>query len=289
MSVPVDLQLKLFDSLISPVLLYSCEIWGYENLGKSEKIHLQFCKKILQLRISTPNYMVYGELGRTPLDVQVKLRMVSFWSSLLKSDNKLSNTLYRLMVKLDQNGTHQFKWLNMIKSILNDTGFSEYWNNQLFLNHNVVEILVQQRLKDQFIQKWFSDIVNSSKGQLYSSFKNEFCLEPYLVRLPHMNRLLICKLRTSNLKLPIEIGRWKNIPREDRLCTLCQDTLVGDEFHYLFICKHPLLHTLRNKFLPKYFTVNPTQYKMFGLLSFCNVSLLIRLSIYLKKLVKLLQ
>jgi hypothetical protein len=30
-SIPIDLQLKLFDTLIFPILTYGCEIWGYEN------------------------------------------------------------------------------------------------------------------------------------------------------------------------------------------------------------------------------------------------------------------
>jgi hypothetical protein len=31
-SISVDLQLKLFDSMIAPILLYGSEVWGYENL-----------------------------------------------------------------------------------------------------------------------------------------------------------------------------------------------------------------------------------------------------------------
>jgi hypothetical protein len=30
-SIPVDLQLKLFDSLASPIILYTSEVWGFEN------------------------------------------------------------------------------------------------------------------------------------------------------------------------------------------------------------------------------------------------------------------
>jgi hypothetical protein len=30
-AIPIDLQLKLFDSLITPILVYSCEVWGFEN------------------------------------------------------------------------------------------------------------------------------------------------------------------------------------------------------------------------------------------------------------------
>jgi hypothetical protein len=29
---------------------------------------------------------------------------------------------------------------------------------------------------------------------------------------------------------------------------------IGDEFHYLFICKHELIAALRSKFIPKYYT-----------------------------------
>jgi hypothetical protein len=52
---------------------------------------------------------------------------------------------------------------------------------------------------------------------------------------------LACKLlkinaqfRTTSHKLPVENGRWKNIARENRICPLCNNGEIGDEFHYLF-------------------------------------------------------
>ena len=62
-SIPTDIQLKFFDSLVTPILLYSTEVWGFENKGNIVKMHLQFCKKILKVRKGTPNFTVYGELG----------------------------------------------------------------------------------------------------------------------------------------------------------------------------------------------------------------------------------
>ncbi len=70
----------MFDYLVEPILLYGSEIWGFVNIDIIEKVHLQFCKRILNVRSSTPNVMVYGELGRFPLEIKVKLRMLSFWS-----------------------------------------------------------------------------------------------------------------------------------------------------------------------------------------------------------------
>jgi hypothetical protein len=41
-----------------------------------EKVHVQFCKLLLDLKTSTPNVMVYGELGRYPLTVKLKARLI---------------------------------------------------------------------------------------------------------------------------------------------------------------------------------------------------------------------
>jgi hypothetical protein len=39
-SIPIDLQFKLLDTLILPILTYGSEIWGYENTKQLEKLHL---------------------------------------------------------------------------------------------------------------------------------------------------------------------------------------------------------------------------------------------------------
>ena len=106
--------------------------------------------------------------------------------------------------------------------------------------------------------------------------KGEFRLQPYLLKLAAINRVSICKLRTCSLKLPIETRRWRNIPSDERFCTLCEDQLIGNEFHYLFICKTPTVVQMRSKYIPTYFT------KI--LLQHCNnIPLMNRLSLYVIK------
>jgi hypothetical protein len=46
-----------------------------------------------------------------------------------------------------------------------------------------------QILRDQFVQKWLSDIYSSSHGQFYSVFKKDFCIENYLLRLSEHSRI----------------------------------------------------------------------------------------------------
>jgi hypothetical protein len=65
-NLSVSCHLDLFDKISIPMLTYGSEIWGYENIDILEKVHVKFCKLLLNLKTSTPNFMLYGELGRYP-------------------------------------------------------------------------------------------------------------------------------------------------------------------------------------------------------------------------------
>jgi hypothetical protein len=43
--------------------------------------------------------MVYGEMGRFPMDIVIKLRLTMFWDSLIDNSGKLSSVLYKLVSK----------------------------------------------------------------------------------------------------------------------------------------------------------------------------------------------
>lgn len=65
----MDIQIDLFDKTVKPILLYGSEIWGLGNLDVIEQVQLKFYKHIFGLKSSTPNYMVYGELGVFPVKI----------------------------------------------------------------------------------------------------------------------------------------------------------------------------------------------------------------------------
>jgi hypothetical protein len=61
--------------------------------------------------------MIYGELGRYPLDIDIKLRHILYRSKLIiGKDIKLSIISYRLLY-LSQNNNCQFSWLNYVEYI----------------------------------------------------------------------------------------------------------------------------------------------------------------------------
>ena len=91
LNLPIDLQLDLFDKLFTPILLYGSEIWVYENNDIIEKLHLRYCKYVLSVNKSTTSSMVYGELGRYPLNIEYTSRCILFWARIISGPvSKLS-------------------------------------------------------------------------------------------------------------------------------------------------------------------------------------------------------
>jgi hypothetical protein len=146
---------------------------------------------MLGVRTTTPNFMTYGELGRTPIDICIKLRNAKFWNILISNENKLSCILYEIMLNLSVIDHVQFKWLNVIKSIFEKTGPNYLWNHQQSFHSVQLKFIVKQNLTDQYIQNWFNQIENSSRGEFYDIFKNEFNLDKYLLKLlPHERNMI---------------------------------------------------------------------------------------------------
>lgn len=63
-NLPLKLQIKLFDHTIETILLHGCEVWGFENTDIIDKMHNEFLRNMINLRKSTPVYMLHAELGR---------------------------------------------------------------------------------------------------------------------------------------------------------------------------------------------------------------------------------
>ena len=98
-SLPIDILLQLFDAMVAPILLYGAEVWGYEKNDIAETLHLEFCKYInMKVKKCTPNYIVYGELGRVPMSVHINARMLGFWARIVNGKKeKISKTLYAIL------------------------------------------------------------------------------------------------------------------------------------------------------------------------------------------------
>ena len=63
--ISIKHRLDLFDKLIVSILCYGADVWGLIQAPAIERVHLRFfLKTILRVKTSTPNDLVYAELGR---------------------------------------------------------------------------------------------------------------------------------------------------------------------------------------------------------------------------------
>ena len=114
--LPPDIHIDLFEKMIAPIFLYGCEVWGYGNLEPLDIFYRAFIKRVLGLGKSTPNCIVYGEVGKYPVAHRVFSRMISFWARISEGKlTKLSSIMYRLIYTLHLNGSYNSPWLMCIK------------------------------------------------------------------------------------------------------------------------------------------------------------------------------
>ena len=260
LGLAIDIQLHLFDSIIVPICLYGCEVWGFKNIDIVEKLHLQFCKSILYVNKSTPNCMVLGDLGRLKLKHMIDLRMLNFWYRVTCTEShKLSNILYKLVYNLSERNVYETEWIRTVKNYMLKYNLYGYWENQNKLNMQGFEQFKKEckmKVKEYYKNEWANEVNECKKAYLYKGMKDqsELKIEKYLLCLPTNLRITMTKFRMCNHKLPIEIGRHFNLERQLRVCEWCDE--LGDEYHYLCECKH--FKNDRTKFIPKFMIRSPS-------------------------------
>ena len=85
LSLNMETKLYVFDTYVSGVLNYGCQVWGFHPAHDTEKVHMNFCKRILSAKISATNIVHLSELGRTPLSIDRKIRILKYWLKHLKT------------------------------------------------------------------------------------------------------------------------------------------------------------------------------------------------------------
>ena len=261
----VKIAMHLFNSVIKPILLYGNEIWGAGlhdfsklltcHIGKTsmywntvvQRFHSKWCKRILNVNDRASNMATLAELGEYPIALEICYNIIKYWVRTIQFDeNSLTFECYRENMMLSQQGNPC--WIKAVKDILCAIGMEEIWYNQNLIGIRESNFLrnVRSKLNDVYKMQWTLDMYDDdrknkeSKNKLrtYRTFKNVYSFEKYL----HMNdvdgRTNIVRFRISAHNLNVEKMRHSNvyIPVGHRICTMCNENAVEDEFHVLMNC-----------------------------------------------------
>ena len=112
--------------------------YGALKIAKLLKIYIMISLDRLLTLKSTPIYMIHAELGRHPIQINIKSRMIGFWLSIFHGkESKLSKLLHSIMRKEHEKGSYNFKLIRCINDILVSVG----WPDLFKTNQSITQIL----------------------------------------------------------------------------------------------------------------------------------------------------
>ena len=117
--ITVSHKLDLFDKLITSILGYCSEVWGYWEAAQLETVHLQHMEQLVGVRPHTQNNSVYGELGWFPLQINRSICVIRYWLNIITLDNgKCSKIVYDQMLNDQMMYPNVNNWTTHVKRIL---------------------------------------------------------------------------------------------------------------------------------------------------------------------------
>ena len=266
---PINVLLKVFNSLVSPIALYGAEIWGLADVKSKNNNLLQhllerkdthshlldsFCKFTLQINSKANNIASRRELGMWPFIIPILKSSFKFYMRAKCSDHdSLLNSAFRSQLNIEHSS------ISSLRSI------AQYLNGYNLLSADIRNKQVLNGLTNDFVKKvrctykTLSDvhISNCSKLSLLSQVLGDYQLPKYITfkRNPPLRRAMT-SWRLSCHLLPIERGRYQGISRCDRICSKCNIGKVGDEMHALFNCTNIIIKSLRDQFLTRIISIS---------------------------------
>ena len=85
--VSPEQQCAMFDSLVSSVINYGSEVWGFHHAKEIETIHNRFCRSVLKVPKNTSVCCVIGDLGHLPMYIVRKQKLLKYWLKIITKKN----------------------------------------------------------------------------------------------------------------------------------------------------------------------------------------------------------
>ena len=206
-NTPIEVKVHVLDMCMFNALLYGCEAWGEFAFAYNElrKIERKVLKAIMKVKSGTTNDLVFHELRRGDIVARIKDRQFNFYNKL--KDLPPGDALVKNVLVLCK-----------------DLQIVSYYEN--LHDHNMIDDISdrEKRIKSSTssMMVYYVNLVSDEQCCIYNSY---ICDD---IRYP------ITRWRLSNHDLKIETDRRRDIPREQRICDLCE--VLEDEEHVIFVC-----------------------------------------------------
>ena len=219
---PISIKLCVLDACMFAAYLYGCECWSTIDHVKDKLLALErkLLKVILQVKPSTPNAIVYTELGRCDLIARIKSRQRNFFQKCkeLSKEESIIADILELCQGLD-----------IIK-------YYEELDDDL-------DVQSRDQMKHEI------KTATTTQCQRYNELTDLTNVDAVYNRfLREDKRIQLTKWRLSSHDLHIERGRYTSpiTPRHERTCETCPNAIENEE-HVLFHCPRYDVVRMRNR------------------------------------------
>ena len=217
---------------------YGAGVWGFQEANDPQVLQNRVCRYYLGVRKFTP-------VAATRIIMDWPDMKSLRWVEVLRYRNRLTEMdvqrlpvkLYKLEKSLKIKG-----WVQNVKSILQYCNMLECFPLEVRCDLEVAHARLHKLNRD----RWWVEASTMTKlenfVQVYEKGNPQYLVKSSLSR---SHRSLLAKTLCGVAPLMVELGRFKNIPREKRVCRICTKNVTETEEHFLMECES--LNTTRDK------------------------------------------
>ena len=208
----------------------------------------------------TPNDLVYCELRRYPITINMAINCIRYWIKLTQMEqHRLPKRAYNTLYRLDQRGKET--WVTKVRLCLLQNGFGYAWINQGVGNIKLFLKTVKNRLVDCRWQNVYQHINTSERFLSYSLICEKYNVVPVYISSDVKRHLknMMTKFRFGVSEINVHRQRYKTYNQSNFQCPFCK-SLEENEVHFVLRC--PLYNEARTQYIkPKYYRM-PSVFKL---------------------------
>ena len=242
---------KLYESLVEPVLFYSCGVWGISDFKEIQMVQNKACRYFLGGGKCASNVALRGDMGWNSCFVKAKIEVFRLWIKLRNvEDDRILKRIHNWS-KLNGRG-----WEARVLKLANGLNVSDLIQDIHLPIRSVLNVL-KETLSNKDYENWNKQLNESEKLRTYKTYKNTLNAEWYCsLPLSRDHRRILFKLRSCSLPIAIETGRYTRPKTQlnERLCKFCNTNSIESETHFLLECE--LYSDLRQSLFEKALELN---------------------------------
>ena len=210
---------------------YSAGIWGTKTFSKCEQIQYKAARYFLGVHRFAPTEALLGDMGWSTSRNRHNSLILNFWNRLCCLDE---SRITRKIFNWDRGfcnklGTWSYRVKHILKNIDSEVLFDTVTPCDIDYARSVIDI--------NDTGDWDINRYKSPKLRYYNLYKYDKSTEDYLyMNITKYQRSLFAQFRCGILPLEIEVGRYRDIPLESRICKICDSDDIEDEIHFLCRC-----------------------------------------------------